>query len=146
MLEMKRRRFLQILGAAGVAPAVPALPARAGVAATGTHAQMLWAAMYKNANTGPKVLGMAKTMGISTQATVGVYTKLVQANMLVARAAVNLGRTARSASVLNAAPVAKATRAKSIKVDIVKFLTEDAEHEDHAEYEEGAEVEDIDPS
>jgi hypothetical protein len=143
MLEMKRRRFLQMIGAAGVAPAVPTMPARTAVTATGTHSQMLWAAMYKNANTGPKVVGLARTMGISTNATVGVYTKLVQANVLVARTAMNVGRTVRSASAINTAPVAKVAGRKTIKVDVVKFLTQD--DDDQVQIDDSVDDENVEP-
>lgn len=120
MPQLNRRRFLQMAGAASLAPAIPALPAAAprGV----TSAQMLWASLYAKAGNAQSANGIASAMGISTEAAQGVYARLVQTQMLTAHSTGILRHTARP--IPATAPTAPVAKSQSIKVDLKKLLTE----------------------
>lgn len=129
MSQFNRRIFLQVASAASFAPLIPPLSAGgASASTTRSAAQMLWAGMYKNAGATPNVAGLAKTMGMNSPAMKGVYSKLVQSNVVAANSAIKFAQTARVAPVgLNVTPSVEAARAPTMKVDVVKFLTEDAD-------------------
>ena len=107
MPKLNRRFFLQLTGAAGLAPAVPALPARAAATAKATAptAKLLWASLYAKAGSQAKLAGVAQSLGISGHAARGISAKL-------------------AASHIIARPTLTPTKPKS-KFDLRKFLTED---------------------
>lgn len=120
MPQLNRRRFLQLAGAASLAPAIPALPAAAprGV----TSAQMLWASLYAKAGNAQSANGIASAMGITAEAAQGVYARLVQTQMLTAHSTGILRHTARP--IPAPSPTAPAAKPQSISVDVQKLLTE----------------------
>lgn len=126
MPEFNRRRFLQIAGAAGLAPVVPAFPSAAASPAL-TSSQMLWASLCKQ---NAALECAAHTMGVSGAAANGVVTKLVQANVVAVQTAANMTRAVPSTPVISKLPSMKAVQAPSVQVDVVKFLTEDRLDED----------------
>lgn len=136
MLKLKRRRFLQIIGAAGVTPAIPALPAGAAEPApapVARHSQMLWASLAKQGGTAPSMVGVSKAMGVSGTATRGICAKLVQANLVSARHAANIGHVAvKSVRAVKQASGINVMSGPRLKVDVVKFLTEDVDAEQEA--------------
>jgi hypothetical protein len=142
MVELKRRSFLQMVGAASLAPALPALPASGGVVAQGgTTAQLLWASIYKRAGSVQAVAGITRTMGISSTATQGVVGKLLHSNLVVAKSAANTGRAVRAAK---SEPVTQAVQGPRVQFDLEKFLTEEPDVElDVVEAEEAVGVDDI---
>ncbi len=89
MPKLNRRRFLQVLSAAGLAPAMPAFAASATTttAAGLTTSQMLWRSLYAQAGSVQNLGGITRGMGISTTATHSVYTKLIQNHALTAHGA-----------------------------------------------------------
>lgn len=93
MPELNRRHFLQMASAASLVPAIPALPASAATAPSAmTSAQMLWAKLYANAGNAPNVTGLARAMGISSEAAQGVFAKLIRTQVLAAPGATGLSR------------------------------------------------------
>lgn len=125
MPQLNRRRFLQMAGAAGLAPAIPALPAAAPRGAT--TAQMLWASLYAKAGNAQTANGLASAMGISSEAAQGVYARLVQTQVLTAHSAGLLRHTARPLpTAVPTTPTTNAVKSRSIRVDVKKLLTEDA--------------------
>jgi hypothetical protein len=126
MPKFNRRRFLQIASAASFAPALPPISAgHIAAPAARAPAQLLWAGMYKNAGT-PNVVGIAQTMGINISTMHSVYTKLVQTNVVAANSAIRFAQNARAVpAVMTKAPLTDTARPSSMKVDVVKFLTED---------------------
>jgi len=127
MSDLNRRRFLQIAGAAGLAPALPALTATTAVAApVGTSSQMLWASLYQRSAALDGVAGVARTMGVSGTAANGVLAKLVEVNVVAAQTAANIARAVPTVSAAKPLPSVGAVETPRIKVDVVKFLTEDS--------------------
>ena len=126
---LNRRRFLQVLSAAGLAPAMPAFAASATTtrAADLTTSQMLWGSLYAQAGSVQKLGGITRGMGFSTTETHSVYTKLIQNHALTAHGASSLTRIARPAPppTMAAAPVSKARAPRQINVDLDRLLGDD---------------------
>ena len=127
MPELNRRRFLQVVGAAGLAPAIPALPVQAAAAPrAATAAQLLWASMYARAGTAQNAVGVARSLGVRSAAAQGVYANAVQSAAMVAHGATRLGRvaSARSAAV-RMSPARKAPNPRSMRMDIERLIGKD---------------------
>ena len=129
MPKLDRRRFLQVLSAAGLAPAIPAFAASATTttAAGLTTSQMLWRRLYAQAGSVQNLGEITRGMGISTTATHNVYTKLIQNYALTAHGARRLTHIARPVPppTMAAAPVSKATAPRQINVDLDRLLGHD---------------------
>jgi len=145
MPTVNRRHFLQIAGAASLAPAMPALSAGGSTTAGGlTTSQKLWAGLYARPGSTQNIAGIAQSMGISDGAAHSVYSRLVQTRVIAAQGAVKIARTARVATeVSNVSSAKQVMKRPTIKVDVKKFLTEDVEDEadgcDQQEFEDRAE-------
>ena len=82
---INRRSFLQVLGAASLAPILPALPARAAVASGGASAsKALWASLYANSGSMSEFMGVARNMGLSNTAIQGVSARSIGARAVLA--------------------------------------------------------------
>lgn len=123
MPQLNRRRFLQAASAAGLIPALPALPAGAAATAPSamTSAQMLWAKLYANAGNAPNVTGLARAMGISSDAAQGVYAKLIQKNILAAPGVGGLSRAINPVQTGLKPTVTPKTPATSLRTRLAKF-------------------------
>lgn len=87
MPSFNRRGFLQILGAASIAPLIPTVPMRA--AATGavpSTSKALWAGLYSNAGSTSKFVGIAKGKGLSNAAIQGVSARSIGVKIALASA------------------------------------------------------------
>lgn len=135
-MELKRRRFLQLIGAASVAPALPAVPPPVAMTARGSHAQMLWAGMAKKAGSAAKLAQITQGMGVSSQASVGVFGKLAQAKLVAPQTVANLARVPSGVSSVPVAQTVQSTQMPRLKVDVVKFLTKDAEDQIPTEFDD----------
>ncbi len=113
MSSFNRRRFLQVAGAAGLAPMLPSLPTRAAVASSGaTNAQMLWASLYGQAGSAPAFAGLTGQMGLSSTAAQGVYAKLGGTQVLAFHSAVRASPSMPAISKV--APVSTGTASASL--------------------------------
>ena len=105
MPKFNRRSFLQMIGAASLAPAIPSLPAQAATAGGASHAQLLWASMYRRAGSASKFARVTQGLGISATTTQRLQAKLVGSRVLMAEGAVRAQRVARPAPrVLTTSP------------------------------------------
>jgi len=98
MPKLNRRRLLQMIGAAGLAPALPAVPVGSAVPRAVTPAQMLWAGMHARAGSGPEFIKVARSIGVAPKAARAIYAKLPAARVLAAHGGAQLARPAASAS------------------------------------------------
>ena len=144
MPELNRRRFLQVVSAAGLAPAIPALPVHAAAAPrAATTAQMLWASMYARAGSAQNAVGIARSLGVRGAAAQGVYTQLAHSSALAAQGATRLGRVAASRSApVRMSPVRQAPNPRSSRLDFERLIAQDCDDvSDIAEDDEIEEVE-----
>lgn len=123
MPRLNRRFFLQLTGAAGLAPAIPALPARAAVAAPAgaTTSQMLWASLHAQAGTAPKLARVAQSFGLSAKAATGICAKVTGVHLAAAS-------TAKASQTATKALQPRATKSLgniTRRIDLRKWLTED---------------------
>ncbi len=134
MPHLKRRSFLQMIGAASVAPALPSIPAGATAAArTGSHSQMLWASVHARAGSAAKCVGVAKSWGISAHAAQGVMAKMGYSTAFAVQGATRLSRSTPSvAAPLTRRSGAPKLRARSLKRNLERFIPEDESVPDHA--------------
>jgi uncharacterized protein (DUF1501 family) len=109
MPNLNRRRFLQMTGAAGLAPALPAMPAAAVASGPATHAQLLWASLHARAGSAAGFADVTRLMGLSSQAAQGVYANVARLNVVTAHAATRLNRVSAPR------PMARKTSAPSPK-------------------------------
>jgi hypothetical protein len=129
MPELNRRRFLQVVSAAGLAPVMPALPVSAAAPRGVTTAQMLWASMHARAGSVQNAVGVARSMGIHSTAARGIYTKLAHSGAMAAHGASHLGRVAHARPApVRPAPTGQAPHARSFQVDMDRVLGRDLEN------------------
>jgi hypothetical protein len=126
MPNLNRRNFLQMISAAGLAPALPAF-ATTGVGASSgmSSAQMLWLSMYKRAESASELTSLAKSMGISTEAAQGVYAKLIRTHALAAHSISKVSQTSSQVAPSPTAPsVSKIAKPHTVSADIKNLVSE----------------------
>jgi hypothetical protein len=121
MPKFNRRHFLQILGAAGLAPALPALRAPAAVSGGATHAQMMWASMYARSGSAAKFASTAQTMGLSDVVARNVYARIAQSPVLTTQSLVRAAKPATPAARAST----QALKPQSAKLDLREIFRED---------------------
>ena len=124
--ELNRRRFLQSVSAASLLPVLPTLPAAAATApGAATSAQMLWAGIHAKSGSAAGFASVARTMGISNQAALGVQAKLVHSNVLAAR---SLSRVARPvATPPKPRRFARSTKSRDLRADFERWIDDEPE-------------------
>ena len=122
MPNLKRRRFLQFMGAAGIAPALPAVSVQAATSGGASHAKMLWASLHANAGTTAKFAQIAGKMGISGQAAAGIIAKTSSIQMIGARSVMRLRPRAAQSSL-------KSGQSDQLKDRLKRWVFEDEDDE-----------------
>lgn len=145
MPNFNRRGFLQLLGAAGVAPLLPALPTRAmATTAGGSISKALWAGIYAKSGSVPKFAGVAQSMGLSNAAIQGVSARSVGVRVVLAAATNPIARTAVTGKATMRANASSQSepwnaarnilrdveRATSTKANTTKIANQDADTRD----------------
>ena len=157
MPKVNRRLFLQMAGAAGLAPAIPALPA-GGLMANGatSTSKMLWASMGARAGNASHFAGIAGSLGVPPKAALGVYSKLGAKQVLATGGMARVARSARPRPVvantatpslgagLKASPGVKSTTAKAPGINLRKMLADDLADDEAVQVEkEGTRTESL---
>lgn len=127
MPELNRRNFMQIAGAASLAPMVPALPAAAATPSSGlSSAKLLWKGMYAQAGGTGQMAGVAKSMGVSGQVVRNVVAKTVHGQAIAVQTARRFGNAKRvGPASAKARPSRTCIDAKKIKANLKTFLKEE---------------------
>jgi len=83
--NINRRGFLQVVGAAGLAPFLPAMSTPTAVAGGGASAsKALWASLYANSGSVSEFVAVAKNMGLSNTAIQGVSARSIGVRVALA--------------------------------------------------------------
>lgn len=137
MPQFNRRGFLQLAGAASLAPVLPTLPARAAAAsATISPAKALWAGIYAKAGSTGQFVEAARGLGLSQSAISGVSARTLGVRVAV-RAVAQTMPPAHTTSL--PAPMRAKPAALKRPCDVLRRIERVLTVEDQAENE--AEIE-----
>lgn len=95
MPSFDRRKFMQLLGAASVAPFAPAMPVRAA-RASASLSKALWAGIYAKSGSAENFVHVARGMGLSNSAIQGVSARSVGARIAFGAATQSVPTVARN--------------------------------------------------
>lgn len=129
MPQLNRRRFIQTVSAAGLAPAIPALPAAAAPAAVShTPFQLAWASYYAGRNNACSVPQIASALNIDPSVAQSLLTEMVKTNVLSAPdiAGICIPRQPLRLN-MNGPALVKAPPAPKIKIDVADLVVDDEE-------------------
>ena len=127
MPKFNRRSFLHMIGAASLAPLVPAMPAKAAAGGGASHAQLLWAGLYKQAGSTSNFTRVTKGLGISTTTAHRIHAKLAGSRIVLAKGASGVRTAVRPAPrTMKAATKAEPSSKKALS-DVRKLLKENTE-------------------
>jgi len=129
--SFNRRGFLQLLGAAGVAPLVPAIPARAAALGGGiSTSKALWASLHANAGSTGKFVILAKGMGLSNATIQGVSARSIGVKIALATAPNALTKTGTPKLGMPTVPKGKPLKiVQNIKRALKREILNDIEDE-----------------
>ncbi len=124
MPNFNRRSILHMMGAASLAPAMPALSTRAAATGGATHAQLLWASLYKNAGSAANFTRITSGLGMSAATAQRMHAKLAGSRLLLANGAVRVQSAPPPAPRAVKAPSAAKPNPKRALSDIRRRFVE----------------------